>query len=39
MNDDVNSRGASGLRFDYVCLNLTLMRLGIVIVQLIIEFK
>lgn len=27
MKDNVNNKGASGIRFDYVCLNLTLMRL------------
>lgn len=27
MTDDVNNKGASGIRFDYVCLNLILMRL------------
>lgn len=39
MKDDVNNKGAYGVRFDYVCLNLTLIRLWIVVVQLMNEFE
>lgn len=39
MKDDVNNKGASGVSFGYVCLNLTLIRLWIVVVQLMNEFK
>lgn len=39
MKDDVNNKVAFGIRFDHVCLKLTLIRFGIVIVQLMNEFK